>query len=274
MLATKKNVEMVFVILAAIVAFISVVCYFVFKTYNVIDEASTLRWAFKGTPLICYLLISCLLTDVTSSWKNRTKIFVIVGLFFCIIGDFSLVASGTLPFMIGLGSFLCAHVLNICACSLAPVIDDPPIPVGLIWLIMPAVLLTPAIVLIVLMVINPPLELVYIISVSVYSLVEATSVWRVFARIHYAPNSYTEPLKNQIIAAIGLFLYGISDILLAYDTFYESFSSSYRDLIVLIPYWGGQALFVYGTMTIRKAGEEDDTYIELASTTPVNPQPF
>jgi len=205
--------------------------------------------------------------DFNNSWKNRSKILTIVGLVFAVIGDYVIIPAGVVYFIVGTASFLVCHVFHIAAATVTPSLTDKKVEIKPLRAIPVAVVFLPPLIALIVQMVIKSISFVYIISVVVYSAISFSSIWRQAARIDYSPVSTTEKIQPQIAAFLGLVLFGISDLILAFDGFTNPLPLGIRDFLVFGTYWVGQALLMFGMMYgANLEGGSDDVELDTKQT--------
>jgi len=215
--------------------------YSIFKILNIS------RWYFKGTPVICYILMGIVFLNMYGAWNHRSRMFSMVGIVFALGGDYTLMLDWSGAFLTGMGLFLFTHIFYITALSVSPTKDDPNVPSHLLRLFLCVCIFGPLVILVIILMVRSSTSLLYLISISIYSCIELITIWRALSRVMYTPKSYHELLLGQIMVLVGIILFAISDALLAIYALVP-INRDGRDLIVLIPYWLGQGLFMMGIM--------------------------
>lgn len=201
------------------ITFFAAALLFIFAVYI---ENDLMRTITKPIPLIALLLL------IKPNYTYSKLIFT--GFIFSLFGDVFLMKVID-NFVLGLASFLIAHVFYIIAfvkrynyAKWASAIPFYLLAGSLAWFFYPYLG-----------------ELM--IPVFVYIFVIMTMVWRSFLQ--------RETSKFALFAFLGALLFAFSDTTIAYDKFYGSFE--YSKILIIITYWSAQYLiFISTTQTHKK----------------------
>jgi len=263
----QLNKSQVFIGINWGIALISMICYFIFKSADVLQWGSQkviFQWLFKGIPLICFILNGFILLHLYNGLKNRTRIFALVGAFCGLTADYILIIKGDTAFYIGLLIFLLGHLFYIISTSIPPTKEDPFVPLHLLRLLPCVLVFVPVIIWLIVKILSTStssttVKIITTIAISIYGLREIGVIWRVLSRIQYTPLHFYEPLWAQIVCTVGLLLFVISDGILGCELFGGFGGTEIMwDLMVLIPYWIGQGLFQYGVMVGQPVERSDE----------------
>jgi uncharacterized membrane protein YhhN len=204
------------------------------EIFAIVSANQELRYFSK--PLICIslLLFMWATLKTRSKFSNR----VMVGLFFSLLGDVFLMIPGgnSKYFMLGLGSFLTAHILYISAFYL-DTIKRPDVEVK--RFVLPIFLVFGFFCLSYYTYLRPYLGsmttpvLVYCFAISLMAIMAALRYGRVNSR-------------SFVFILVGAILFIISDSLLAYNKFVEKWATG--NLLVMVSYMMAQFSIVLGTV--------------------------
>jgi uncharacterized membrane protein YhhN len=172
---------------------------------------------FKPLTVIAIILIAFL---QESEISQTYKYFILTGLVFSLLGDIFLMLKNA-QFTKGLLAFLVAHIFYILA-----LVSNFGFHSNFITLI-PVLLFFILFIKIIL-----PLTGTKKIYVIIYSLVIMFLLWQAFSRM------YVEPSSSSLFFGVGIILFTISDIILAYNKFVKKFKHS--QLIILSTYYIAQ----------------------------------
>ena len=183
----------------------------VFFLYGLYADIHAIRIFFKPIPVL-------MLIWMVYPQKDR---WLLGALGFSLLGDIILELPQQLPFALGLGSFLIAHILYIRRFLIRPtqMLWWPLVPIGvycgtLFWYMIPNL---------------GPL----LIPVFVYVLVIATMLW--------SACRYAQSYKNYL-PLLGAILFVLSDSLIAINKFITPFSQA--RYAIIITYWLAQYLII------------------------------
>ena len=183
----------------------------VFFLYGLYADIHAIRIFFKPIPVLMLIWMVYLQKD---RW-------LLGALGFSLLGDIILELPQQLPFALGLGSFLIAHILYIRRFLIRPtqMLWWPLVPIGvycgtLFWYMIPNL---------------GPL----LIPVFVYVLVIATMLW--------SACRYAQTYKNYL-PLLGAILFVLSDSLIAINKFITPFSQA--RYAIIITYWLAQYLII------------------------------
>lgn len=182
------------------------------------------------------LLIPSLLFLFSSEISFSEHRFLLAAISFSAIGDVFLIFEGALFFVVGLFSFLLAHICYILVFKKAFE--------GIIWGVY--LVLTSFIVLsyylLFVSFLWPNLGQMQF-PVLAYATVLALMLW-------FSLHSYKQAKRYRWFIVTGAFSFGISDSLLSYSLFYADFNQSH--FYIMLTYVSAQLLLVYGILQIHK----------------------
>jgi uncharacterized membrane protein YhhN len=182
-------------------------------------------------PFLKPLLIPSLLVFVLLSDLKMNRTLLIAALIFSTFGDIFLLFKQELFFILGLGSFLTAHVLYIFIFRKLTA-KFPPTGVVFVVLVVLGVYLG-----FFLSYLWPNLKEMKI-PVVVYALTISTMLWMAVS------NWYSTRHKSNLIIVLGAFLFVISDSILAIDLFHHPIENG--RFLVMFTYLSAQLAIVYG----------------------------
>lgn len=177
------------------------------------------------------LLMPVLLVGVLfalPAWRSRIALLIAIALAFSWLGDVSLLYSGNLGFLTGLGFFLLAHVAYLVL--LIGTLRERRLHLGMavyaVWWVGLVLLLAPHLG-------------VLLVPVAVYGLVlGAMAAWA---------------LLGNVWVAVGGALFLISDTLLGLNRFLPGFHFPEVDFAIMLTYIAGQALIVWGAVVFARS---------------------
>jgi uncharacterized membrane protein YhhN len=202
-----------------------VALFFTFYLFTIVLGFESLN------PFLKPLLIPSLLVFVFLSKMKLNRALLIGALVFSTFGDIFLLFKQEMFFILGLGSFLTAHVLYILIFSRL-ITKFPPLAFHLMALVVFGVYLG-----FFLSYLWPNLKEMKI-PVVVYALTISTMMWMAVG------NWYVTRQKSNLIIVLGAFLFVISDSILAIDLFHHSVENG--RFFVMFTYLGAQFAIVYG----------------------------
>ncbi|MFT4697568.1 MAG: putative membrane protein YhhN [Flavobacteriaceae bacterium] len=182
----------------------------------------------KALTTILIVLVPILFSKTSS---KKYKNLIIIGLFFCLIGDVFLLDNAY--FIAGLASFLVGHLIFTYAfLSLKRFQKKYGIFAILLFIGLSYFYY-----------LKPSLGEITI-PVGVYILVIVLMNWQALSLYALEKN------KVHLMICIGAILFLISDSILAFDKFKESFS--FAGVLILTTYWTAIYMFAYSTISINK----------------------
>jgi|SRR5690554_2984595 len=199
-------------------AFIPYLLISVIHLYSKLASAEDLD-TFTKPLLMPVLLIGALFA--LPSWRSKTALLLAVALAFSWLGDVSLLYSGNLGFLTGLGFFLLAHIayLVLLTGTLRQRRAHLGMAVYAVWWVGLVLLLAPHLG-------------VLLVPVAVYGLVlGAMAAWALLCNVW---------------VAVGGALFLVSDSLLGLNRFLPGFQFPEVDFAIMLTYITGQALIVWG----------------------------
>ncbi len=198
-------------VIFSIIIFFSAILHLIGKYY----KKPVLNYLFKPVTTILIIILAFLLPDSVSIIY---KSFIIVGLFFSLLGDIFLMLPKN-KFIHGLISFFIAHILFIIAIisDFGPYFD---------WQYLIPILLY---LIIILKIILPHTGKIKL-PVIFYTIIISFFLWQAAGRAYYLADN------SSIMAFLGALAFIISDSVLAYNKFVKSFKLA--EIIIMLTYWG------------------------------------